>query len=140
MNNNEEPFVKRFKNKCNGKGIVLTIGDQHVEHTVSLIHLLRALDNRLPIQIVYYDDINEESKRRIVTAAQEQFNVLPESFRKVSYMFGDDYLDNNGKGLVPQEVWFVNAYNAIQKHYRGKFSRFGNKLLAAFLIHLMNLC
>ena len=132
MNNNEELFVKRFKNKCNGKGIVLTIGDQHVEHTVSLIHLLRALDNRLPIQIVYYDDINEESKRRIVTAAQEQFNVLPESFRKVSYMFGDDYLDNNGKGLVPQEVWFVNAYNAIQKHYRGKFSRFGNKLLAAF--------
>ncbi|KAK6889780.1 putative alpha-1,3-mannosyltransferase MNN1 [Candida tropicalis] len=127
-----DPFVKQFKNMCNGRGIVLTIGEQHVESTVNLIHLLRALQNHLPIQIVYYDDISDDSKRKIVTAAQEEFSDLPESFRKVSYMFGDDYLDNNGKGLVPQEVWFVNAYNAIQKHYRGKFSRFGNKLLAAF--------
>ncbi|RCK64846.1 putative alpha-1,3-mannosyltransferase MNN1 [Candida viswanathii] len=128
----EEPFMKRFKNKCNGRGLVLTIGDQHVEHTVHLIHLLRALDNRLPIQIVYYDDVSEDAKKKIVTAAQEDFKALPESFKKVSYMFGDLYLDTKGKGLPPQEIWFVNAYNSIQKNFRGKFARFGNKFLAAF--------
>ncbi|KAL6450519.1 MNN1 putative alpha-1 [Candida maltosa Xu316] len=125
-----QPFLQKFKNKCNGKGIVLSIANKYVEYTVQLIHLLRALDNRLPIQIVYYDDVSEESKRKIVTAAQEDFKTLPESFQKVSHFFDSDYLDKNSKGLRPQEVWFVNAYNAIHKNYRGKFERFGNKLLA----------
>ena len=74
---------KQFKNKFNGRGIVLTIGNQHSDYAVSLIHLLRALDNKLPIQIVYYDDVNEESKRKIVTAAQEDFRSLPHSFEKL---------------------------------------------------------
>ena len=98
---------------------------------MSLIHLLRALDNKLPIQIVYYDDVNEESKRKIVTAAQEDFRSLPHSFEKVAHLFGDKYINSQGKGLQPQEIWFVNAYNSIHKNYRGKFSRFGNKLLAS---------
>ncbi|EMG48001.1 Alpha-1,3-mannosyltransferase, putative, partial [Candida maltosa Xu316] len=112
--------------------IVLSIANKHVEYTVQLIHLLRALDNRLPIQIVYYDDVSEESKMKIVTAAQEEYKTLPESFQKVSHFFDSSYLDKSRKGLRPQEVWFVNAYNAIHKSFRGKFSRFGNKLLATF--------
>ncbi|KAL6451735.1 MNN1 putative alpha-1 [Candida maltosa Xu316] len=127
-----QPFIQKFKNKCNGKGIVLSIANKHVEYTVQLIHLLRALDNRLPIQIVYYDDVSEESKMKIVTAAQEEYKTLPESFQKVSHFFDSSYLDKSRKGLRPQEVWFVNAYNAIHKSFRGKFSRFGNKLLATF--------
>lgn len=130
-NNAAQPFLKQFKNKFNGRGIVLTIGNQHSDYAVSLIHLLRALNNKLPIQIVYYDDVNEESKRKIVTAAQEDFRSLPHSFEKVAHLFGDKYINSQGKGLRPQEVWFVNAYNSIHKNYRGKFSRFGNKLLAS---------
>ncbi|CAX41624.1 alpha-1,3-mannosyltransferase, putative [Candida dubliniensis CD36] len=130
-NNAAEPFLKQFKNKFNGRGIVLTIGNQHSDYAANLIHLLRALDNKLPIQIVYYDDVNEKSKRKIVTAAQEDFRSLPHSFEKVAHLFGDKYINSQGKGLQPQEVWFVNAYNSIHKNYRGKFSRFGNKLLAS---------
>ena len=88
---------------------------------MSLIHLLRALDNKLPIQIVYYDDVNEESKRKIVTAAQEDFRSLPHSFEKVAHLFGDKYINSQGKGLQPQEIWFVNAYNSIHKIIVGNF-------------------
>lgn len=124
-------FLNRFKNKCNGKGIVLSIGDDHVDDTVRLIHLLRALNNKLPIQIVYYDDILEETKKKIVTAGREVIATLPKSFDKVAHHFPPDYLKNE-KGLPEQEIWFVNTYNVIHSDYKDKFKRFANKFLATF--------
>ena len=57
-------FLNRLKQKCNGRGLVLSISDLHVDVTVRLIHLLRALNNRYPIQIVYYDNLSKETKEK----------------------------------------------------------------------------
>ncbi|CAK9436889.1 uncharacterized protein LODBEIA_P14110 [Lodderomyces beijingensis] len=122
-------FLRRFKNSCNGKGIVLSIGDKHVEDTVRLMHLLRALNNKFPIQIVYYDDLSPKTKKRIVTAAREPMAVLPKSFEKVSAFFPDDYISPDG-GLPKQEIWFVNTYNVIHHDFKEKFKGYANKFLA----------
>lgn len=125
-----EFFLKQFKQACNGKGIVLSIGDQHVDDTMKLIHLLRALNNRLPIQIVYYDNLSRDTKQKIVTAAREKIYALPRSFQKVAQYFPEDYLSAEYDGLPKQEVWFVNTYNVIHSDYKDKFQKFGNKFLA----------
>ncbi|KAG7666156.1 uncharacterized protein J8A68_000302 [[Candida] subhashii] len=123
-------FLKSFKEACNGKGIVLSIGDQHVDDTIKLIHLLRALNNKLPIQIVYYDNLTTDTKKKIVTAAREKIFALPKSFQKVADQFPDDYLSPEDSGLPKQEVWFVNTYNVIHNDFKDKFQKFANKFLA----------
>lgn len=102
------PFLKQFRDKLSGKGIVLTIADHHLESTIRLIHLLRALLNDLPIQIIYTpESLSEESKHQILQASVSAFNTFP-----------------------VQDVTFVNVEPAIAENYRGKFGGFGNKILA----------
>lgn len=120
-------FLNKFLHKSNGKGIVLSIGNGHADDTVKLIHLLRALNNKLPIQIVFYDNLSKETKDKIVTAAREVMVTVPKSFELVANFFPDDYLIN---GLPQQEVWFVNTYNAIHANFKNKFRKFSNKFLA----------
>lgn len=123
-------FLNQFKNSLNGKGIVLSIKDSHVTDTVNFIHLLRALNNHYPIQIVFYDSLSDESKGRIVNAARNKMADLPESFKKVADNFPKSYFNNKDGGLPKQEVWFVNSYNAIHNNFKDKFRSYGNKFLA----------
>ncbi|KGU13271.1 alpha 1,3-mannosyltransferase [Candida albicans P87] len=123
-------FLNRLKQKCNGRGLVLSISDLHVDVTVRLIHLLRALNNRYPIQIVYYDNLSKETKEKIVTAAREVMSHVPKSFERVAKYFPDDYLDNDQGGLPKQEIWFINTYNVIHADYKLQFRGFANKFLA----------
>ncbi|KAK6459367.1 mannosyltransferase [Scheffersomyces xylosifermentans] len=122
-------FLNKFKNAVNGKGIVLTIGDEHVELVVNLIHLLRALNNDLPVQFVYYDGLSEASKLTIITAARESMRI-PESHHKVKEFFPEGYFENSNSTLIPQEVWFVNVNGVVQDFDRKKFKTYSNKFLA----------
>lgn len=131
LTNNKPCFLNQFKNSLNGKGIVLSIGEQHVDDTVRLMFLLRALRNHYPIQIVYYDDLTIESKTRIINAARNRMTDLPQSFEDVRHQFPDDYVHNKHGGLPQQEVWFVNTYNAIHPNYKDKFKGYSNKFLTA---------
>lgn len=120
-------FLKLFEKLSNGKGIVLSIPEAHVDSTMRLIHLLRALNNQLPIQIIYHDNLSNKAKQKLVTAAREEYIVLPQSFKRVAKYFPKDYETN---GLPKQDIWFVNVNNAIHDHYKEKFQRWANKLLA----------
>jgi alpha 1,3-mannosyltransferase len=134
--NSNTCFLKSFKNSLSGKGIVLSISNDHVDQTVNLIKLLRALNNKYPIQIVYFDGLSEDSKKALYHAARDKMFDLPQSFKKVMNKFPEDYLDSSdGKsstGLIRQELWFVNVNQAIRENYRGKFLKFGNKFFATF--------
>lgn len=128
-------FLNEFKQKMNGKGIVMSIGEHHVEEAISLIRLLRALENRLPIQIVYFDNLSENSKQRLIKAARDVLLDLPSTFESVKDRFNKEYLDNTDEkgrpvGLPPQELWFVSVNKAIDYNYRDPFKKFGNKFLA----------
>ncbi|CAN3487163.1 putative alpha-1,3-mannosyltransferase Mnn1p [Diutina catenulata] len=129
-------FFHKFKKAMNGKGIVLSIGDHHVDDTIGLIRTFRALENRLPIQIVYFDNLSDESKQKIVKAGRDVLVDMPPSFDEIKANYSDNYLlhkneNGAGVGLIPQEIWFVNVNKAIGSKYRNKFDKFGNKFLAA---------
>lgn len=132
LTNNKACFLNEFKNSLNGRGIVMSIGDGHVDDAVRLIYLLRALNNKYPIQIVYYDGLSQKSMDKITHAAREQFSSLPKSFEKVKDFFPKNYLSAADHGLVKQEIWFVNVRNAIHENYKSKFEKFSNKFLATF--------
>lgn len=100
-------FLTSFNKNLNGRGIVLSIADMHLELTIKLIQLLRALENTLPIQIVYYENLSDESKRQVIQAARSDYNKLPK-----------------------QDIWFVDVRRSVKGEYINKFSGFGNKILA----------
>lgn len=122
-----ESFLKEFKKATNGRGIVLTIPESDVDTTVNLVHLLRALNNELPIQIVSYEELSTGAKEKLVNAARDDFIVFPQSFEKVSYMFPPEYRSG---GLPKQDIWFVNVYQTIHRDFRTNFRRWYNKFLA----------
>lgn len=100
-------FVQDFKKRANGKGIVMTVGDGHVSDAVKLIRLLRYLDNKLPIQIVYYLGLSDESEKKLIEAARVEY-----------------------RGKPKQVLWFVDARRSIKPEFLDKFSGFANKVLA----------
>lgn len=131
-------WLNQFKNQLQGRGIVMLIADKHVDDAVKFIRLIRALDNVLPLQIVYYDDLSPELKQRLVHAAREKMIVPPQSYANVKpEYFKPDYMthvNDRGEmvGLRPQTIHFVNVFHAISKEYRNKFGGFGNKFFATF--------
>ncbi|RCK67824.1 putative alpha-1,3-mannosyltransferase MNN14 [Candida viswanathii] len=99
-------FLYDFRSKLSGKGIVLTISDSHLDDCIRLIHLLRFLENTLPIQIIY-TELSESSKHLIKQASTAEFH-----------------------GYMRQNIILVNVTPAIDEQYLYKFDKFGNKILA----------
>lgn len=123
-------FLNQFKDASNGKGIVLSITEKHIDDTINLIRLLRALNNKLPIQIIYFNDISQSSKTKIIKAAREEINNFPKSYEKV-YHGKQPSVPPSPPPPPPQEVWFVNIYESINPQHRNLFAKFDFKLLAS---------
>lgn len=121
--------MNQFKDASNGKGIVLSITEKHIDDTINLIRLLRALNNKLPIQIIYFNDISQSSKTKIIKAAREEINNFPKSYEKVYH--GKQPSVPPSPPPPPQEVWFVNIYESINPQHRNLFAKFDFKLLAS---------
>ncbi|KAK6200479.1 mannosyltransferase putative-domain-containing protein [Scheffersomyces amazonensis] len=101
-------FLQQYKSKLGGRGIVLTIADDHTDNTIRLIHILRHLGNEYPIQIVYDSTtLSAESKFQVFQAATVSFH-----------------------GLKKQDITFVQVNPTIADGFMGKFGGFGNKILA----------
>ncbi|ODV80923.1 glycosyltransferase family 71 protein [Suhomyces tanzawaensis NRRL Y-17324] len=122
-----------------GKGIVISAANKHVRDLIKLIRVLRALNNRLPIQIVYNGDINTKSRRIIELVAtrdidfllnpgmaSEHLDVLPELKLLEQYK---DY----GSEFPPQDIWLVNIKFSIEKQEKQSFPKYSNKLLALLM-------
>ncbi|EGV64054.1 hypothetical protein CANTEDRAFT_105484 [Yamadazyma tenuis ATCC 10573] len=111
------PFLRRVHDNLNGKGIVLTISDDHVDNTLRLMRILRFHRNQLPIQIVYYKNLSSESRDKIVNFARTK-------------RMQDLGLDPLSEDLPVQTVYFVDVSDSIDPRYLNKFEGFGNKILA----------
>ena len=104
---NDELILNQYKNSSSGKGIVITLSEKHVNDTISLIHTLRGLNNKLPIEIIH-TGLSKISKERLINSAR------------------DKYHDN----LITQEIWFVNINKSIINGYRSIFRKFDFKILS----------
>ncbi|RCK64829.1 putative alpha-1,3-mannosyltransferase MNN13 [Candida viswanathii] len=106
MDGKDDLVLNQFKQSSSGKGVVVTIADKHADDMVSLIHILRALKNRLPIEIVY-NHLTDTTKSKIVKAARDHYNNLPK-----------------------QDVWFVEVGEAIAAQYGWVFQKFDYKVIS----------
>ncbi|CUM55661.1 uncharacterized protein AC631_02865 [Debaryomyces fabryi] len=104
-------FLSNFKNNLKGRGIVLTISDGHLDLTIRLIKLLRALENTLPIEVIYYKDLSESSISKLIEVSRREFK-------------------SNDNVLPPQDISFIDVSSAVKPKYIDKFGNFGNKILA----------
>lgn len=116
-------FVNDLHLNYRGKGIVFTASDKYVSDLLSLIKVLRAFNNKLPIQIIHKGDLSRNSRDRIINVAREKLE-LPYSYHKVSSTVSSEF--------SKQDVWFVNVEKCITSKYSKHFEHFANKLLASF--------
>ncbi|KAH3688277.1 hypothetical protein WICPIJ_000748 [Wickerhamomyces pijperi] len=139
-------FLLNMKNSLNGEGYVISAANHHAAQAYQLIALMRALGNKLPIQIFHYGDLDEYHQKRLVHIArttedlklegvvdnlnyvlkQKGIKKMPETKEEIEKLF------------PPQELWFVNAHGTLTPEYRGHFNGFGNKLIAYFFCSFKN--
>lgn len=124
-----ESFFNSFKSKINGKGIVMSSADPFLEDTLALIRALRAVGNKLPIQIVHKGDLTSKSQVRLVQEARKNNIAFPqEEAEKLKNMANANA--NFDPTFPKQEVWFVNVDRCITNDYKDSFISYANKLLA----------
>jgi hypothetical protein len=124
-------FTRDLKNTYNGKGIVISAADKHVEELSSLLLVLRGLRNKLPIQIVHRGDLSLESQKTLTKVSRSDDLNLDEipSFKKIVQKFYSDIHDLSTDIIFPkQEIWYVDISSAISPDDK-RFVTYGNKLL-----------
>lgn len=106
-----KPYFQAMKQSLNGRGIVLTIKDSHVDDMVRLVKLLRHLKNQLPIQVIYWKNLSLSSKKVIIQACRAKMII--------------------GNEEVPKQViYFMDVRESIDERFQFQFEGFGNKVLA----------
>lgn len=123
LTNNKQCWINEFKNRISGKGIVIPFEASSIDDTVNLIHLLRALGNRYPVQIVYYTTMSKEHKEKLVDAARRPFTDMPRSFSKVHDLIPKLSFEAKTNGFLATELWFVDASTMVAGHFQSKLSK-----------------
>ena len=61
--------IEFLQKNSKGKGIVISVSTRYAKDAMRLIKILRALNNRLPIQIIYKNDITKKNIELLEFAA-----------------------------------------------------------------------
>jgi hypothetical protein len=133
-------FFKDFRESLNGKGFIISAKDAHLKQLISLIALLRATGNNLPVQISHFGDLSHNAQKVLIHAARTlelDLAVIDNlSTALESKNISKDVESLTEKELSelypPLELWFIDISDAVSKKHRGRFGGFGNKLLAYF--------
>ena len=126
-----------FINKnVKGRGIVISVATKHSKDATRLIKVLRALNNKLPIQILYKNDISTKAMVGLENAAlaspeellhpsitQEHKIFMPEL--KLSEQYKE-----YGSEFPKQDLTFVNIISCVPKEFKWSFPGYSNKILA----------
>ncbi len=121
-------YMEFMRKSFNGKGIVFSISNSYVNVAIKLISVLRALDNKLPIEFVHDEgELNDDSKQRLIDSGRNDIILTPEITQLLKNLKPGTYTNEFPK----QEIWFVDVTRAVSKDYReGIFVGFSKKLLA----------
>ncbi|RCK55846.1 putative alpha-1,3-mannosyltransferase MNN15 [Candida viswanathii] len=133
LTENPVDFIQK---NLNGRGIVISVATRHSRDVARLIKVLRALNNKLPIHILYKNDISKKSMSAIEDAAiatpeellhpsitQEHQTFMPDLKLLEQYK---DY----GSEFPKQDLTFVNIVSSVSKDYKWSFPGYSNKILA----------
>lgn len=136
FNSSTDNFIDFIKKNSKGRGIVISATTRHSRDVVKLVRVLRALNNKLPIQIIHKGDINKRSMEFLDIAAladidfllspsisAEHRDFLPELNMLEQYRsFGSEF--------PKQNIMYVNVANCINRSFKYSFPGYSNKLLA----------
>ncbi|CAI5757932.1 unnamed protein product [Candida verbasci] len=134
---NSDESIMFFRDNSKGKGIVISATSRHAKDLQRLIRILRALNNQLPIQIIFKNDINKRNMELLEAAAvadvenvldqttspNEHQNHLPELNLLQEYK-------NYGSDFPKQDLTFVNIVSCLERGYKYSFPGYSNKVLA----------
>ncbi|KAK6463287.1 mannosyltransferase [Scheffersomyces coipomensis] len=132
----KENIIEFIHKHSNGRGIVISATTRHAKDLTRLIRILRALNNKLPIQILYKGDINKRSKEYIELTAtcdvefllnKEHTNIYEKFMPELDLL--NDY-KSYGSEFPKQQVMFVNIVHTIAKNFKYGFPGYSNKVLA----------
>jgi alpha 1,3-mannosyltransferase len=117
-------FLEKLRESINGRGFVISASDGQVGELKKLAGVLRALDNKLPIQIVHKGDLSRESQQTLIDAFRKEItpDMIPSSYGEVGR--------SADLKFPPQELWFVNVAYCVKENFKPFFHRYANKLLA----------
>lgn len=139
FNDQEDTLLLYYHDNLKGKGIVISASTRYARDIARLIRVLRALNNKLPIQIVHRGDLLVRARRVIFGAAIANTTEL------MSPHFTDKYLakraipevnlsnpEQYGIELPIQHLTFVNAQEPLRRVSRLDFAGYNNKIIAYF--------
>lgn len=138
-------YMKNLKHELNGKGITISAKDDHFDLLAGLISLLRALGNKLPIEIVHKGDMSDAIQKKLITVARMDTPDLKTVENLDTILTERNITNFNQKNKTQieevfpkQEIWFVDVQGAISANYRDRFNGYANKLLAYFFSSFKN--
>lgn len=128
--------IEFLQKNSKGKGIVISVSTRYAKDAMRLIKILRALNNRLPIQIIYKNDITKKNIELLEFAAvatpEELFD--PETIRDGAKFMPElnllEHYKNYGSEFPIQDLTFVNIAGCVSRPYRFSFPGYSNKILA----------
>lgn len=127
-----------YKN-MRGQGIVLSASTRHARDIVKFIHVLRALGNKLPIEVLYRADLLAKSRQSIILAGSlskeellsdelSDYKILSSSLRLASI----DVSEIAKLEFPKQQITLINMQKPLSKLAKSDFSSYNNKILALF--------
>lgn len=134
-----DDLLDYYYTNLNGSGIVMSASSKYSREIVKFIHVLRAMGNKLPIQITYRSDLLVRAKTAILSAAysskEELLGEKLSSSRILKQMFpkfdinSDEFKDND---FPIQSVTFVDFLPALRSRSKTHFGNYNNKIVALF--------
>ncbi|RLV94288.1 putative alpha-13-mannosyltransferase MNN15 [Spathaspora sp. JA1] len=127
-------LVSTILENIKGKGIVISGSNTHTREIMRLIRVLRALNNKLPIQIVHSGELSAKSVRYIEAVAISDIDfLLDPRTSEYKYLKHIDLLNNHeeyGSHFPKQHLTFVNIKPSINREHKNAFPGYSNRLLA----------
>lgn len=125
-----ENLLQYYHKSINGKGIVITTTSRHARDVAKLLRVLRALNNELPVQVVYRGHLSDRSRNIILNAALEDFSNLVNSSNFEKVLPEVNIMDPSKFGVLypPQKISFASVKPIIRDNRM--FQNYNNKLIS----------
>lgn len=128
-------FIEFLHKNSNGKGILISANNRHERDITKLIRVLRALNNKLPIQIVHRNDLKKSAQNLInLVATTDVDHLLNPTSREYDIFKPELELLNHykdyGSEFPKQQVFFVDISQSVTNAARREFAGYSNKILA----------
>lgn len=137
--NGKDNIMSFYHDKTSGSGIVISCATQHLKDLVKLIHTLRALDNDLPIQVIYRNDLLSLSINAIQFAATvSKKQLLGSVFTNTDLLtsllkdIDMELSDLEKLPFPPQKVTLINILNSLSRLGAKDLSHYKSKIAALF--------